>query len=124
MLNWNGVVQNREINTKSRSYHTQSDNKANIQRKAAQKWVKVVTIFSEVSNVEVAPLQEISSNEAQIILISKIANRNMARNLAEEKNRINNRMNLISNLTQNTDCSNISNHDIFCAAMFNLNLPY
>ena len=95
MLNWNDVVRNREINTENRGFHTPRDNQDNIQRKTVQKGVKIVTIFSEVSSVGVAPLQEISSNEAQTILISKIANRNMARNLAEEKNRINKRINLI-----------------------------
>ncbi|SDZ96608.1 hypothetical protein SAMN05660420_00899 [Desulfuromusa kysingii] len=38
----------------------------------------------------VAPLQEISINDAQTRLISRMTNRNMGRNLAEECTRINN----------------------------------
>ena len=46
--------------------------------------MEVDTTISELSRGGVAPLQEISINDAQTRLMSKMVKRNMARNLAEE----------------------------------------
>jgi hypothetical protein len=59
--------------------------KIRIGRKTFQEWVEAVTTISWGSRTGLAPLQEISSNEAQTILMTKITNLNMARNLAKEK---------------------------------------
>ena len=48
-----------------------------------QERVELDTAVSELSTGGVAPLQEISINDAQTILISKITKRNMARKVAE-----------------------------------------
>lgn len=61
-------------------------------KKAGQDWAVVTTTGSWLSRAGLAPLQEISNNEAQMILMSKISKRNMARNLTEENNGIKSRI--------------------------------
>jgi hypothetical protein len=76
MLNWNGVDRSREINIRCRE---------------DQELVDVETTTSELSREVEEPLQEISINDAQTRLISKIIKRNMAGKLAEVFSLINNR---------------------------------
>ena len=75
-MNWNDGDQNREINIRCREN---------------QELVDVETTTSELSREVEEPLQEISINDAQTRLISKIIKRNMAGKLAEVFSLINNR---------------------------------
>jgi len=75
-MNWNDGDQNREINIRCRE---------------DQELVDVETTTSELSREVEEPLQEISINDAQTRLISKIIKRNMAGKLAEVFSLINNR---------------------------------
>lgn len=60
-----------------------------------QEWTGVLAAVCGVSCGTVfAPLQEISSSEAQIRLMKRIASRNMARNLADRTGRSNRRIRL------------------------------